>query len=133
MTPLEELRRLAPPPAVPVPAIAVDPPVPADYPPLLETHGMGEFCDLIFLGSGPEDVMDYERETRSEDPEDYPYPLHPEPGGLLPWGGTSNGQPLCWVTAGEPATWSVVVWDLKGRCCGARPAASTSSRPASGA
>jgi hypothetical protein len=63
-SPLDELRRLAPPPAEPVPAAAVDPPVRAGY---------------------PDD-----------------YPIHPEPGGLLPWGATSNGHLLCWVITGEP-------------------------------
>lgn len=38
-----------------------------------------------------------------------PYPLFPDPGGLLPFGVTDNGDMLLWLTAGEPRRWSVVV------------------------
>jgi hypothetical protein len=40
-----------------------------------------------------------------------PYPLWFEPGGLLPWGGTDNGDTLYWKTAALPDAWSVVVGD----------------------
>jgi hypothetical protein len=117
VTHLDELRRLAPPPGEPFPLPAPELPVPADYLDLAATYGHGEFCDLIVLNGvgGPEDSLDYEREEKLEDPEDYPYPIHPEPGGLLPWGATSNGDLLCWLTEGEPDTWRTVVWDLRGR------------------
>ncbi|MGM1058962.1 SMI1/KNR4 family protein [Saccharothrix sp. Mg75] len=113
MTPIEELRRLAPPPAVPVAAPPVDPPLPEDYRSLVETYGLGEFCDLIRLESDADDLLDYEREARADYPEYYPYPIHPEPGGLPPWGATSNGDLLCWRTEGEPDAWPVVVWGLR--------------------
>lgn len=38
-----------------------------------------------------------------------PFPLYFEPGGLLPWGRTVNGEDLFWRTAGDPDRWTVVV------------------------
>ncbi len=38
-----------------------------------------------------------------------PYPLYPEPGGLLPWGVTDNGDVLFWLTEGCSDEWSVVI------------------------
>jgi hypothetical protein len=38
-----------------------------------------------------------------------PYPLFPEPGGLLPFGIDDNGDGLYWLTTGEPDQWSIVV------------------------
>lgn len=40
-----------------------------------------------------------------------PYPLWAEPGGLLPWGGTDNGDTLYWLTRGHPDQWTVIVGD----------------------
>ena len=40
-----------------------------------------------------------------------PYPFWPEPGGLLPFGGTDNGDTLFWLQRGSPDDWPVVVWD----------------------
>ena len=109
-----------PPPANPVDAAADWPAVetalgvhlPADYREFVERYGSGEFCDLVHvLTAGElvpyaEDALDVERELAAEDPDDHPYPLHPEPGGLLPWGTTSNGHLLCWRTD----DWTVVVY-----------------------
>lgn len=38
-------------------------------------------------------------------------PVWPAPGGLLPFGGTDNGDYLFWRTEGAPDMWRVVVWD----------------------
>ncbi|MDI1477255.1 hypothetical protein [Polyangium sp. y55x31] len=43
-----------------------------------------------------------------------PYPVFPEPGGLLPWGYTINGDALFWLTKGTPDKWTVVA-DSRGR------------------
>lgn len=37
------------------------------------------------------------------------HPLWPEPGGLMPFGGTDNGDTLAWVTRGAPEEWRVAV------------------------
>jgi len=34
-------------------------------------------------------------------PKRVPYPLFCEPGGLLPWGSTTNGVDLCWQVRGD--------------------------------
>jgi len=38
-----------------------------------------------------------------------PYPLYPEPKGVLPWGTTDNGQVLSWLTDGVPDKWPVAI------------------------
>jgi hypothetical protein len=38
-----------------------------------------------------------------------PYPLWFEPGGLLPWGLSDNGDGLFWLTEGHPDQWTVVL------------------------
>lgn len=38
-----------------------------------------------------------------------PYALFPEPGGLLVWGVTDNGDEFYWLTEGAPDDWTVVV------------------------
>ncbi|MFI6875716.1 hypothetical protein ACIBL6_19995 [Streptomyces sp. NPDC050400] len=37
------------------------------------------------------------------------YPAFPEPGGLLRWGGSMDGDGFHWRTAGQPNDWTVVV------------------------
>jgi len=43
-----------------------------------------------------------------------PYPLWFEPGGLLPWGSSDNGDDLFWLTRGHPDQWTVVVGEARG-------------------
>jgi hypothetical protein len=46
---------------------------------------------------------------REQFPEDYPYPLYFEPGGLLPWGISEDGDYYyCWLTRGLPDKWPVI-------------------------
>ncbi len=53
------------------------------------------------------------RDHRGEWPEDFPYPLYPEPHGLLEWANTGDGDGLYWLTLGEPDSWPVVVWNIR--------------------
>ncbi len=94
--------------------------LPEDFKSLVESYGSGDFCSFVFLHTPFGDgelvsialgLRDGHHDYRSGQPENYPYPLHPEPGGLLPWGGTTSGDLLCWLTHGPPHTWPVVVWD----------------------
>ncbi len=48
------------------------------------------------------------RELREEFPADYPYPLYFEPGGILPWGQSDDGDSYFWLTKGSPDKWPVV-------------------------
>lgn len=45
---------------------------------------------------------------------EFPYPLYPEPGGLLPWGHVDNGAELFWQTSGSPEKWTVVISEARG-------------------
>lgn len=123
MSALDRLVSLVPPPATPVDATGDWPAValPSDYRELVTRYGNGVFNDHVvllvpfgectLLGYGV-DQLDVDRELRAEfGDEDYPYPLHPEPGGLMVWATTSNGARLCWLTTGEPDEWQVVAWE----------------------
>jgi hypothetical protein len=52
------------------------------------------------------------RELKQQFPENYPYPIWFEPGGLLPWGSDENAINLYWLTRGHPDQWTVVVEDI---------------------
>lgn len=43
-----------------------------------------------------------------------PYPFFPEPGGLMPFAVTDNGDVLHWLTEGQPDEWRVVVTESRG-------------------
>jgi hypothetical protein len=55
-----------------------------------------------------ERVLGWFRARREDFPEEVPFPLWPEPGGLLPWGSTDNNDHVFWLTIGEPDRWPVV-------------------------
>nr|MDT0658665.1 SMI1/KNR4 family protein [Micromonospora sp. DSM 115978] len=128
---MDDLVRRVPPPTVPVDGqgdwaaaeATLGLSLPADFKALIGRYGRGEFCDLLFVyppfgectlvGYGVH-MLDDDRRERIDFPEDYPYPLYPEPGGLLVWGATSNGDRLCWRTKGAPDDWPVVVWNPRG-------------------
>ncbi|GAB7043916.1 MULTISPECIES: SMI1/KNR4 family protein [Catenuloplanes] len=128
MTIIDDLVRRVPPPATPVDAhadwdaieAALGTPLPADFKKITRRYGAGQFCGLVSahpperLAAQNRDILGEERDYRDDDPEDYPYPLHPEPGGILLWGETGNGERLCWLTEGEPDTWPIVVWQPRG-------------------
>jgi hypothetical protein len=64
----------------------------------------------FFLDEFGEQVMESVREWRANgDP--VPYPVYPEQGGLLRWGGIERGGYAFWVTdpAVEPESWPVVI------------------------
>lgn len=43
-----------------------------------------------------------------------PYPLWPDPGGLMAFGTTFDGDVLFWLARGAPQDWPVVFWDGSG-------------------
>jgi hypothetical protein len=43
----------------------------------------------------------------------FPYPLYPQTGGVLPWGGTDDGDQLFWLTNGEPNMWTVLINEVR--------------------
>jgi hypothetical protein len=46
---------------------------------------------------------------KKEFPELCPYPLLFEPGGLLPWGISIDGDIYCWATTGSSGKWKIVI------------------------
>jgi hypothetical protein len=58
--------------------------------------------------------LDAERVIRRKWPDQVPFPLYPEPGGLFPWGMTDNGDRLYWLTEGLPDSWPTIVFESRG-------------------
>ncbi|MGP3988684.1 SMI1/KNR4 family protein [Streptomyces sp. 3N207] len=121
---LEKLTSLVPPPAHPVGADAdwtqteavLGLSLPADFKQVVRLYGAGQFCDELST-CPPERIIEYNQELltawgplREEHSEEFPFPLYPEPGGLLVWGLDSLGGVLCWLTEGKPDEWEVVKW-----------------------
>ena len=82
--------------------------LPSDFKALIATYGSGSIDEFLtvhapfsdnpnvrFLDEARSNLKIY-REIRTF--EHIPHPIHPEPGGILPWGSTSNGDVLFWVT-----------------------------------
>ncbi|WP_369190181.1 SMI1/KNR4 family protein [Streptomyces sp. R08] len=132
MTAFDDLTRLVPPPPNPLGAkgdwdeveAALGVQLPADFKQLVRAYGAHHFAEFLtpltpFAGRdllvGPaKRLLEQERGFRDRYPEDSPYPFYPEPGGLLPWAGTDNGDRVCWLTAGKPDAWTVVCWNPRG-------------------
>jgi hypothetical protein len=124
--PLAELVRRVPPPERPVGGPydwaaterELGTPLPADYKRLVETYGRGGFWGALYLrapghdGAYPliADLLDDFGPLREDDLGHYPYPLYPEPGGLLAWAENDCGGFVCWLTEGPPDAWPVVIW-----------------------
>ena len=61
-----------------------------------------------------ERILSADRTSRASWPEHYPFPLHPEPGGLLPWATTGNGDTLYWITREEdPDKWPILATEAR--------------------
>ena len=129
---IEDLVRVVPPPGDPVGARGgwreveseLGLGLPADFRALVECYGLGQFLDFItpLTPFGPVNLLfdrarrllEGERSFRDSHPDKCPYPFYPEPGGLLEWAGSDNGDRLCWLTEGEPGEWTTVVWNPRG-------------------
>jgi hypothetical protein len=97
--------------------------LPADYKWLINTYGSGDFCDLLvvlspFVASESSNLVEQVRPIlgtyKSGGPDLCPFPCFPEPGGLLPFAGDTNGGNLFWLTRGEPDDWTLVIFDWRG-------------------
>ncbi|MGW3630362.1 SMI1/KNR4 family protein [Streptomyces sp. NPDC005122] len=139
MTAFDDLRRHNPPPSQPLWAngdwneveSALGLQLPTDFKQLIGAYGAHHFAGFLtpltpFGGRdllvGPaKRLLDQERGFRDSSPEDCPYPFYPEPGGLLPWARTDNGDTVCWLTDGKPAAWTVVCWNPRGWYYDAHP------------
>lgn len=129
---IEELLRVAAPPAQPVEAgdaeqwaeveKALGTPLPRDYFDLAARYGSGAFDDpgrLMVYVWNPFGA-DYLKEMKETCknlrrmrvlPEDHnvPYGVFPHRPGWLPWGSDIDGSLLCWLTEGQPDDWPLVL------------------------
>ncbi|OXM50478.1 SMI1/KNR4 family protein [Amycolatopsis alba] len=121
---LDDLIRLVPPPEKPV-ALEEDwrsvekelgLALPSEFKALATRYGAGSFDDISLLSPGElvvsaRDLLGTAGAFRDDWPDMVPFALWPEPGGLLEWARTGNGDSLYWLTEGEPEDWTTVVWN----------------------
>ena len=124
---VEALIKVVPPPAAPFEAFTgpwepieaeLGTALPQDYKDFVRTYGSGYFMQFLGINVPRSENPNVRFESQVPvicsgflDDEDLPYPLWPNEDGLLPFGGTDNGDELFWLTRGPPDTWKVVVWD----------------------
>lgn len=61
-----------------------------------------------------QNILNDMRDWREEEPDRFPLPIHPEPGGLLPWGRSHRGDPFFWLTdSKDPNSWPVVATEAE--------------------
>jgi len=98
--------------------------LPSDYKLLAESFPAGWFRRFVrvwrperwpdgrvrLLGEAAAGGLEYIREFRETGEGEFPYPIFPEPGGVLPWGYTRTAGQVFWLTGpGDPDGWPVVV------------------------
>lgn len=72
-------------------------------------HDAGAWADLV--RGLDEEIGTTFRQMRERSADLCPYPVHPAPGGLLPWATTCGGDHCFWLTEDDdPDRWPVIVW-----------------------
>jgi len=126
---IQALLKVVPPPAEPFEAFAgpwdaieagLGTALPQDYKDFVRLYGSGYFMEFLGVSvpSTKNPNVRFEAQVgltcqtfADWDDEELPYPMWPAPGGLIPFGGTDNGDFLFWLAQGTPDDWRVVVWD----------------------
>jgi hypothetical protein len=129
---IDDLMSLVPPPTAPVDGdgdwrtveATLGIRLPADFKILMRRYGLGDFPDITLftpfdahtdgaldLVGRARDLVERYEKLRDLAPEDFPFPLYPERGGLLEWAITSDGTSLCWLTEGAADSWPVALWN----------------------
>ncbi|MFF0594045.1 SMI1/KNR4 family protein [Streptomyces antibioticus] len=93
--------------------------LPSDYKAFLDLYGPGSIDGYLSLSRPLEaDASELERlwslenwrRARLDAPDLYPYPFHPDPGGLISWGSDEHGGEYYFLAAGpDPDEWRIVV------------------------
>ena len=98
--------------------------LPSDYKAFVATYGSGRIGDFLNIANPfsdnphvrdlPDAMLKIYRGIRKF--EHIPFPIHPEPGGLIPWGDTDNGDVLFWVAdpPDDPDRWAIAVSEVRG-------------------
>lgn len=96
-------------------------PLPSDYMSFIERYGSGQIGGWLSVlnpfSTNPNISLTEQffillasiSQLKEEFPESCPFPLLFEPGGLLPWGISIDGDIFCWQTKGASGRWSIVV------------------------
>jgi hypothetical protein len=96
-------------------------PLPSDYKAFIDSYGPGTFCDItIAAPAAPADLdlltlinRKYRQATGNPRRRVLAPPIHPEPGGMIPWGETPDGWTCCWApTDHNPDDWGIVLADV---------------------
>ncbi len=100
--------------------------LPADYRSLVERTGplrVGDFVTVFAPGASNPNAdllaqmgrqLGALHDVKQAFADVCPYPLWFEPGGLLPWGCSDNGDGLYWLTRAHPDQWTIVVGEARG-------------------
>ena len=96
---------------------------PVDYVEFVDTYGTGSIDDFLWIYTPwcqnenlniftrGKIVGDAYRASHEEFPKDFPFAVYPEKGGLLPFGGTDNGDEFYWLTDDiNPEKWKLIVY-----------------------
>lgn len=101
-------------------------PLPTDYMQFVDSYGSGTIYGFLtvlnpFSANPNVNLLDQIfvqlsalRELRASYPDDFPHPLFFEPGGLLPWATSADGDLFCWSTQGVSGLWNVVTGPRNG-------------------
>ena len=95
-------------------------PLPTDYMQFIDHYGSGTINGFLtvfnpFSANPNVNLLDQAfvqlsalRELRTNFPNEFVFPLFFEPGGLLPWAASDDGDVICWSTDGVSGAWEVV-------------------------
>ncbi|MFF3739028.1 SMI1/KNR4 family protein [Streptomyces sp. NPDC002566] len=93
--------------------------LPSDYKAFLDLYGPGSIDGYLSLHRPLEaDTTELDRlwpledcrRARLSDPDLYPYPFHPDPGGLIPWGSDEHDNEYYFLAIEpDPDEWRIVV------------------------
>ncbi|WP_227984327.1 SMI1/KNR4 family protein [Nocardia spumae] len=126
MTDLDELMRLLGSPSLRRPAgdwaeveSYIGSGLPSDFKAFLDTYGSGVISGelVVFHPQGTSSpllprmrtIHETFGELREDDPDDVPYPIHPEPGGLISWGYDYSGDEHFFLPCDpDPERWKIV-------------------------
>ena len=134
---LESLTEIVPPPKQPYETSigqnwlevesALQTTLPQDYKDYIGLYGSGQIGEILWVfnpfSSSPHlnlldqvgQILGIWQSIRAEfGKRECPYPLYPEPNGLLSWGYADTGATVFWQTTGNPEDWIVVLNESRG-------------------
>jgi hypothetical protein len=123
---IEVLTDVVPPPETPFEAFGgpwepiekeAGSPLPQDYKDFARLYGSGYFMEFLGVSmprsANPNTCFEAQLKQTCDTflgLDDLPYAMWPEPGGLIPFGSSDDGDFLFWLPRGAPNEWPVVIW-----------------------